>query len=317
MSGAPRPRAVTVTLNPAVDLHEEVAAPRLNALNRAHRAQFEPSGKGVNVARALHEQGVPVTAVAPLGGLFGTFIREALEAEGLDLRACPVAGDTRLNLKVADPGGGTTEFNLPGPALSPEELRAVWEALRAETGPGGDVVLAGSLPPGAPARLYADWTREVQAGGARVWLDTSGEALRAALPARPFLVKPNREEAGALLGASLASESEVLDAAGRLRRLGARNVVLSLGAQGALFLGEEVVWVSPPPLDARRTAGCGDALLAGLLAALTRGETWREAARWATATAAARAGHRGPTFGDVGRARELLPHVRLEVVEAT
>lgn len=311
MTPGPLPRVVTLTLNPALDLHEEVAEPRLHALNRASRGTFEPSGKGINVARALHELGLEVTAVAPLGGPLGRLIREALEAQGLSLRACAVAGETRLNVKIADRAGRTTEFNLPGSALSGEEQRRVWDALRSEARPGSWVVLAGSLPPGVPATLYGDWTRALQAQGATVLLDAGGEALRGALASGPFLIKPNREEAQAALGSPIRTRQDALDAARRLRELGARQVALSLGAQGALLLGEEAVFATPPEVVVRSTVGCGDALLAGLIASLRWGRGWQGAARFATAYAAARAQHGGPAFGAAGRAQPLLDAVQL------
>lgn len=310
-------KAVTVTLNPAVDQRQWVGAPRLQAFNRAEQVAYEASGKGINVARALHGLGRPVVALAPLGGLFGQFIEAALSAEGLGLRAHPIAGETRLNVKVMDSAGRSTEFNTPGPALSAAEQGRLWGLLEAEIVPGAPAVLAGSLPPGVPTGLYADWTRRLQALGARVCVDASGEALRAALAAGPDLIKPNRQEAEALLGRAITGVLDALGAARQLQSLGASQVALSLGEAGAVFLnepslGEQAVLAVPPAVPVRSTVGCGDALLAGLVAAQMGGLPWPEAARQATALAAARAVNDGPAFVDAELARRLAADVRVE-----
>jgi 1-phosphofructokinase len=156
---------------------------------------------------------------------------------GLELIGVRIAGSTRCNFKAIDAETGeVTEFNAPGPALTKEELGRVEAALLGQLREGDLVVLAGSLPTGTDPEAYAGLMWKIQGIGARALLDTGGEALRKALPAGPFLVKPNRLEAKELLGLSIGGREDALRAAKRIRELGAQRVVLSLGANGAVFL---------------------------------------------------------------------------------
>ncbi|PZA06006.1 MULTISPECIES: 1-phosphofructokinase family hexose kinase [unclassified Meiothermus] len=312
------PKVVTLTLNPALDLKMVVQAPRLGALNRAQAMEVEPSGKGINVARALARQGIPVRAVAPLGGGFGLAIERSLQATpNLELASVKIAGATRGNFKATDvETGEVTEFNAPGPTLREEERIRVEAAVLDQLEAGDLVVLSGSLPGGVGPEVYADLARRLQALGAKVLLDTGGEALRQALPARPFLVKPNRLEAEELLGWPIGKE-DALRAARHIQKLGAQHVVLSLGGEGAVFLSpREAVLAFPPRVRVRSTVGCGDALLAGVVAGILQGWPWQEVARYATALAAARAAGEGVEFPERDQTQALLGGVRLEIPDA-
>ena len=146
-------------------------------------------------------------------------------------------------------------------------------------------VLAGSLPPGVPATQYADLVRLLRGRGIRVALDTSGEPLRAALSARPSLLKPNRHELEQVLGHPLGSSAAVLEAARRLLDQGIAEVILSDGESGAWFVTPEgALHARPPRIDVRSTVGAGDALVAGALSAHLRGLPPAERARFATAS---------------------------------
>ncbi|HEU4742956.1 MAG TPA: 1-phosphofructokinase [Meiothermus sp.] len=302
----------TLTLNPALDLRMRLAHPRLGELNRAQSVALEPSGKGLNVARALARQHFPVRAVLPLGGLFGQVVEQL--ALGIELAAVPIAGATRCNVKVADTSSGSvTEFNAPGPTLQPTEWEAVQKSLFAPLRPGDAVVLAGSLPPGLQSDTYAELTTQLVTRGARVFLDTEGESLRIGLEARPHLIKPNREEAEHLLGTPIQATREALEAARALQAKGAERVVLSLGAEGAVFVGPEgAVLAAPPQIQPYSTVGCGDALLAGAVAGLTQGLTWAEVARQATAWAVARALVRGSEFPTLQEVQGVIGDVMVK-----
>ncbi|ADD28030.1 1-phosphofructokinase family hexose kinase [Meiothermus ruber] len=313
-----RPKTViTLTLNPALDVKMRFSAPRLGALNRAQRMDVEPSGKGINVARALARLGIRVRAVAPLGGSFGLAIEQLVLAEtGLELIGVQITESTRCNLKVIDANSSeVTEFNAPGPALTREEWKRIEAALFEPLEEGDQVVLAGSLPAGASSTVYASLVQKTHEIGASALLDTAGAALREALPARPFLVKPNRLEAEELLGLPIRDRKDAIWAAQRIQALGAQHVVLSLGGDGAVFLSpKEGVWAHPPRVQVKSTVGCGDALLAGVVAGILHQRPWPDGARFATALAAARAGGEGVEFPDLNRVKALIGEVRLEVL---
>lgn len=292
------PRVLTVTLNPAIDMRMRFASLQLEGLNRAQDVQLEPSGKGINVARALARQGFDVTAIALLGGPFGVMLETQLleqsissqSVPGLHLLRVPIAGETRCNVKVLNlERSAVTELNAPGPQVSEPELEDLRQTLRHEVNAGDLIVLSGSLPAGVPGTTYANLIRELSSLGAKTYFDADGPALRAGLGAQPFLIKPNRLEAETLLQMEIESPADAHEAARRLQALGAQAVVLSLGADGALFVsGAEAVFAQPPAVQVQSTVGSGDALLSGVISAQLQGLSWPETARYATAVAAAR-----------------------------
>ena len=303
-----------MTLNPAIDMRMRFASLQLEGLNRAQDVQLEPSGKGINVARALARQGFDVTAVALLGGPFGVMLESQLH--GLRLLRVPIAGETRCNVKVFDlERSAVTELNAPGPQVSESELEALRRTLRREVNAADLVVLSGSLPTNALVETYADLIRELSSLGAKTYFDADGTALQAGLGAKPFLIKPNRLEAETLLKMTIESSADALEAARRLQTLGAQHVVLSLGADGAMFVSDtEAVFVQPPTVYVQSTVGSGDALLSGVIAAQLQGLSWPETARYATAVAAARVASIGIEFPEPHEIAALLERVQVSPV---
>jgi 1-phosphofructokinase len=310
------PRVLTVTLNPAIDMRMRFASLQLEGLNRAQDVQLEPSGKGINVARALVRQGFDVTAVALLGGPFGTMLKQSISGRfvrGLRLLCVPIAGDTRCNVKVLDlERTAVTELNAPGPQVSASELEDLMRTLRLEVKSGDLIVLSGSLPTGVPLETYANLIRELSSLGAKTYFDADGAALQAGLEAQPYLIKPNRFEAETMLEMKVDSREDALEAARRFQTLGANQVVLSLGAEGALFVSnDQVVFAQPPVVQIQTTVGSGDALLSGVVAAQFQNLSWLETARYATAVAAARVATIGLEFPEPTEITALLDQVQV------
>lgn len=260
---------VTVTPNPSLD--RTLHLPRLEpgAVNRATATMTEPSGKGVNVALALHGVGVEVCAVLPVGGSVGREIRLALEQLGLDVVGVPIAGDVRSNVSLVEADGRSTKVNEPGPALSRDEVDALCAAARA----GDRVLWAGSLPTGfAPSRL-ARAVAEARVAGRWVAVDASGPVLEAVLGndrgGLPHLIKPNADELAEVLGVELHTVGDVEAAARTLLGRGVRTVLVSLGGAGALLVDADLPEALHGAAPVRRvvnTVGAGDAFLAGYLA---------------------------------------------------
>ncbi|GAA3658967.1 1-phosphofructokinase [Nonomuraea antimicrobica] len=263
---------LTLTLNPSLDRTIEIASLDRGTVIRAATARLDPGGKGVNVSRALLANAVASRAVVPYGGDEGRQLVRLLAAEGLDMVTVPVAGPTRSNVTLAEPDGTITKVNEPGTALSPAELDTIAEAVLAAAhsdGQGADwVVASGSLPPEVPADVYARLCRRFAEAGIHVAVDTSGPALSRALGASPALVKPNLEELSAATGMTIRRLGDVAVAAGELRAAGARTVLASLGADGAVLVEEGGIWYGEAPVtEPRSSVGAGDAMLAGFLAA--------------------------------------------------
>lgn len=267
-------RAVTVTLNPAIDQTVRLAGLRPGHVHRARSSHDDAGGKGINVAACLADWGVPTTALGVVGdgndGLFSALFAE----RGIEDGCMRVPGHTRTNIKLVDEAAGeTTDINLPGLSLREADLDAVSGRLAALLRPGLPVVLSGSLPSGLPADAWARLQAQAGTAGARVLLDTSDDALAAALSdaagALPYAVKPNRHELEAWAGTPLLDRS-ALRAAGRaLVERGVALVAISMGADGALFIDRSGALVARPPRLAQgSTVGAGDAMVAGIAAAM-------------------------------------------------
>jgi 1-phosphofructokinase len=281
------PRIATVTLSPALDL--TIRLPRLQAgeVNRAGPAELRPAGKGVNVAVMLAVLGEPSLATALLGEADIPAFEAFLRPFGIASDFVPLPGRCRINVKLVETEAGqVTDINPGGPEASEEALRQLVARLAAHA--PQIVVLAGSLPPGLPADAWAMLMQALSADGRKLLLDTSGPALDAALPAGPTLLKPNRAELSALLGRPLPDRAALVEGARALRARGIERVVVSDGSAGALFvLPDATLWARPPKVALTTTVGAGDAMVAGLTAALARGLDAAATARLATGCAAA------------------------------
>ena len=283
-------RVVTVTANPAIDRTVWIPGFRAGEVNRVVRDERSPGGKGVNVAAFLTRFGVPCCVTGFLGALNATLFERFFAESGIEDAFVRIDDETRTGIKIADDDAGTTtDINFPGFAVD-EPTVAALERRIAEL-EADWVVLAGSLPPSAPADLYR---RLAEAARGRVALDTSGPALREALGARPDVVKPNREELEQLVGRPLPGRDDLVAAA---RELGAATVVVSLGGDGALFVREdEVVFAEPASVRVASTVGAGDAMVAGTVAGTLRGLGLDGVAALATAFSADAISRIGPVI---------------------
>jgi 1-phosphofructokinase len=276
---------ITLTPNPSIDRTFELPALALGQVNRATGQRQEPSGKGVNVTRALTANGVASLAVLPCGGPEGDELTALLDAEQVTYQAVHIAGSTRANISLTEPGGRVTKVNAAGPALTPRDLERLTETALAAARPGDWIVCSGSLPPGAPPVYYTRVCQRAHQAGLRFALDTSGEALASGLAAAPDVVKPNVEELAETTGRPITTLHEAVIGAKELLARGAHCVLASLGPDGALLVTEDATWHARAEAPAvRSTVGAGDALLGGFLAAGGAGQpALREAVLWATA----------------------------------
>ncbi|MFF7950478.1 1-phosphofructokinase family hexose kinase [Streptomyces griseorubiginosus] len=276
---------LTVTLNTALDITYRVRSLRPHTSHRVTEVVERPGGKGLNVARVLAALGHEVTVTGFTGGATGRAVQDALTAvPGLVDALVPVTGATRRTIAVVDErSGDTTQLNEPGPTVTAAEWSAFQEAYEDLVPSVSAVALCGSLPPGVPVGAYAALIRTAKAAGIPVLLDTSGEALRRGVAARPDIVKPNADELAELTGSH-----DPLRATQDTRRRGARAVVTSLGRSGLLAATPEGRWRATPPAPVHgNPTGAGDAVVAGLLSALVENLPWPDRLTRATALSAA------------------------------
>lgn len=303
---------VTVTVNPAVDKTITVCGFRAGATNRATVDRVDVGGKGINVALNLRRLGCEVIAIGFAGAGDRHGAAAILARHGVEADFVPVAGETRVNLKVLDSLTGVeTEINEPGFAVPPDAIAMLTGRLAAVADRASVVVFSGSLPPGAPTDLYAQLIAQSRARGVRTVLDAAGAALAHGMAAGPDLAKPNRAEAEELLHTSISDDESLVAAAARMLGLGAQSVVVSLGPAGALGASPAGMWRARPPfIEARSTVGAGDAMVAALAYGLERALSLADALRLATAVSCAAAAASG-RIGAADQIASLLPQVAI------
>ena len=277
----------TVCMNPALDKTVTVDSLQKGQVNRIRSSRTDVGGKGVNVAVVARRLQLDAQVIGIAGEDGLDRIRQAMDAEGVQHAFLPVEGAVRVNTKVVSlDGSGVTELNESGPAMTADVL-AEFFALAREKAQGSDaVVITGSLPPNCPAGTYRELIRALS--GTRCILDVGGAELVLGVEARPFLVKPNHHELAAALRTELKTMEDIRRGAQSLVDAGAENVVVSMGKDGALYVGAEGAFYAPEvPVEVHSTVGAGDALVGGLLYGLTKYGTMREAIRCGVAAGTA------------------------------
>lgn len=297
---------VTLTPNPSIDATLTVPAFTRGEVNRVTGARREAGGKGINVSHVVHMAGRPTLAIAPCGE--ADPFELAVGRLGFPLLPVRIPGAVRTNTAITEPDGTTTKINEQGPSLIDAHLTTLTSHLSQQASSASAVVLAGSLPPGAPDDFYVALVRAARAAGCPlVAVDTSdaplvalGEALEAAAP---DVLKPNAFELAQLAGLGVEDGREMearaeagdaapaIAAARGLIERGAREILVTLGGAGACLVTPEGAWVaSPPPITVQSTVGAGDSSLAGYIMAridgLAPAECLRRAVAYGSAAAA-------------------------------
>jgi 1-phosphofructokinase len=231
---------------------------------------------------------------------------------GLETDFVFVSEETRTNLKVIDPVNHTnTDINEPGITVSEEVLDELLQKFREKLVDGDIVVLAGSLPKGAPKDTYRIWADVCGKAGAKVILDADGELLKEGLKAAPYLIKPNNYELSELMGQTLKTPKELEQAArGLMVQYQIAKVVVSMGGDGALYVtGDETIYAEGLKVPVGSTVGAGDSVVAALAFAEGCGMSLEEAVRLSTATGAANVMCSGTQAAEYETIRELIPRV--------
>ena len=288
----------TVTLNPAVDYVIRLDHLRAGELNRAKEDLFAPGGKGINVSIVLKNLACPSVALGFVAGHTGAAIRSMLNDLEVSTDFIDVEGFSRVNVKIK--ALEETEINGGGPIITDAAFQSLVQ--KVESIPSGSVlVLAGSIPKCLSTDCYRRLAEVVRLKAVRVVVDAVGELLLQTLDCRPWLVKPNREELEETLGAKINSAEEVFAYARKIQEMGAQNVIVSMGAAGAVMVSETENYVQPAfrgkVVD---TVGAGDSLVAGFLAAKEAGKSDRAALLEGVASGCASSFRQGlPTKKDI------------------
>lgn len=289
-------RIATVTLNPAIDQTVSIPNFHADAVNRVDWKQDDAGGKGVNVASFLVEAGHKVSVTGFLGRENDALFKTLFHQKSIDDHFVYLPGETRVNIKIVDDAQGqVTDINYPGQSPTHHDVDGLRKAVHALAGSCDWFIFSGSVPAGLSTDIYDELIGPLKAQGKTVILDTSGDALRFGLPAKPDLIKPNRVELEEVLNTRLESHGAIVAAARELIESGIRYVVVSMGGEGALFIDRtQAFHAQPPAVEIKSTVGAGDAMVAGMAAGLLGGESLRACATLATAFSMGALGQIGP-----------------------
>lgn len=256
----------TVTFSPTLDYVVSVDHFRTGAINRTMSEVVYPGGKGVNVSLVLNNLGYMTTTLGFIAGFTGAEIKRLLRMNGVESNFIQVErGMSRICMKIRS--DEETAINGQGPEITQEDIGTLYTRLRFLID-NDMIVLAGHIPPSLPSNMYEQVLEFLKGRSLRVIVDAEKELLTGTLKYHPWLIKPNAEELGDIFGVKIKSREEAVPYAAKLREMGARNVLVSLGPQGGVLLAEDGTIYSSDALKGKvvNTVGAGDSMIAGFIA---------------------------------------------------
>ncbi len=304
----------SVTLNPALDKEYKVPQIVLDDIMRMTSTRIDFGGKGFNVSRLLKSMGVENTALGFVGGHTGSVIAAGLESLGIEVKLSFIQGETRTNISIVDQAENHyVKLNESGPNVSEVEVNAFLEKMDSLLIAGDFWVLAGSLPKGIPDDVYAVMIRKINQAGAYAVLDTSGRPLELGVKEKPYLIKPNVIELSELVGVDIQDISVLPALTAELHTQGIPNVLVSLGEKGAFLSDSQRCWSGETPtIKAQNPIGAGDAMVAGMVWRLSRGDAPQDALPWAMACGTAAASLPGTGMPSPELVKQFYETMRIE-----
>ena len=255
----------TITLNPCIDYTVNIKEWQRGKINRTRSEECYGGGKGINVSIVLRNLGNETVAMGFIGGFTGAEIKRLLnEKHKVETDFIQIEGNSRINVKVMS--GDETQFNGAGPFIPQDAIDELFKKLSVLKS-GDFLVMAGSIPSCMSKDTYEDIMAFLKDKGVNFVVDATKELLLNTLKHKPFLIKPNNHELEELFGVKLNGFDDVYTYAEKLREMGARNVIVSLGKYGAILVSEngDKTYLQAPDGDVVDTVGSGDSVVAGFL----------------------------------------------------
>src|SRR5215207_6090219 len=265
---------ITLTPNTGIDHTVQLSSFQLNSTIRATDSAWGMGGKATDVSWILGKLGIPTRALGFAAGPNGSRMEKMLRGRGVDTDFVWVDGETRLNSVIVVPSQGQSTITSSSLNVSAEHLSEFATRYQKALEGASCVVMGGSLPSGVPIDFYAESIAQAHRYGVPVILDSSGPPLAAGVKSHPELIKPNLAELGDLLGYRPTSQQEVQQAAGKLREEFGTDVIVTLGAGGAIavFAAHGPYFINPVSVTVVSSAGAGDGVLAGMALSYFRQE---------------------------------------------
>ena len=279
----------TVTFNPAIDYLLYVPTFKIGSINRSAKENVFCGGKGINVSIILKELGIDSTATGFTAGFTGNALEQSLKSKAINTDFIHLKnGITRINVKIRS--DRETDINGQGPEILNSDITLLTEKL-STLGDNDYLVLAGSIPDKLPKNIYEKIMQSLSDRNVKFVVDATGELLKNSLKFRPFLIKPNADELGELFGTKIKTEDEALFFAEKLKNMGALNVLVSMGKDGAVLVDEYGKRHKRKAVSGKtvNTVGAGDSMVAGFVAGYIKTDDYDFALNLGTAAGSATA----------------------------
>lgn len=303
-------KIITLTLSPAFDMHchaEKIVADHENLV---YMDLCQAGGKGVNISRALVSNGTENLALLVLGQENGDSFLRNLDADGVTYETITVPGRIRENITIHT-GPTETRISFPGFSVTPDLLESLSKTLLEKADDETVVTMTGRVPEGITVGDIMDLLRAAAEKGAKIVVDSRSFSLKDLKDLKPWLIKPNQEEISAYLGREISSLEQTLTEAKALYKAGIRNVMISMGGDGALLVCDEGAFIAiPPKVEVKSTIGAGDSSIAGFVAC-----PYDDAAKrlqWAVAYGSAACMTEGTLPPKPENVKDILPRVQLK-----
>ncbi|PAR27206.1 1-phosphofructokinase [Vibrio metoecus] len=311
-------KVVTITLNPALDLTGSMNQLNVGSVSLVEHSSLHAAGKGVNVAKVLSELGADVTVTGFLGRDNQELFCQLFNQLGVRDEFIRIDGATRINVKLVEHNGAVSDINFPGITVTQADIDAFEATLLRLAQDHDYFVLAGSLPKGISPQRCAGWISQLRSMNKKVLFDSSREALMVGLEARPWLIKPNDEELSQWCGKELSTLKECQQAASQLAQKEIENIVISMGANGVMWLNEnEWLHAKPPKMQVVSTVGAGDTLVAGLCWGHMQHMEKDDLLRFATALSALAVTQVGVGISDKEQLNTLQQQIQVSALHPT
>lgn len=279
----------TVTLNPALDYISQVDDFGIGKINRTKTEKILPGGKGLNVSMVLKNLGIDSVAIGFIAGFTGDELRKQMEQKGVKTEFIKVQnGITRINVKISS--NQETALNGIGPDIDEKNIEELLQKINEITS-DDLVILSGNIPKSIPKNIYPIICDILEKNNVTFVVDATRELLIDVLKYKPFLIKPNKEELEETFKVKITTKDELVTYAKKLQDMGAQNVLISLGGDGAILLNKEgkVYYSKAPKGKVINTVGAGDSMVAGFLAGYKKTKDYEQAFKMGIATGSASA----------------------------
>lgn len=267
----------TVTLNPSIDYVIKLDDLKTGEVNRTNEEYVYPGGKGINVSLILNELGYNNKALGFVSGFTGAYIKDTLRYKGLEEDFINLEnGFTRINVKVKS--SNETEINGQGPIINDIALNELYTKLD-KLEENDVLILAGSIPNTLDSSLYENIMKKLENKNIKIVVDATKYLLMNVLKHKPFLIKPNNHELEELFNVKLGNIDDIIVYANKLKEMGAKNVLVSMGKDGALLISEngEIFVSNVANGEVKNSVGAGDSMVAGFIAGYLETNSYEKA----------------------------------------